>query len=233
MRRTVYMDKNMLTLFINTARSEIVVNKYADMEEKGKKVYLAEKNRAGFYYLAYYDALLLLNLEDEYARFALVVLDSQMEYIEECGKYDETTIRRYTDDYKIDDFNLYLFESCFTIEENIFKNGWDFKKLFEKCTEADDKIFAKVLAKRRDFKQDACKKLFDIWQRERNIKMRMRSYATLEEVKKHARFPTKYRCGKCGATYYSDTRGQYKPAPKCLKCGDNTKQEWIWWAYEE
>lgn len=55
MRRTVYMDKNMLTLFINTARSEIVVNKYADMEEKGKKVYLAEKNRAGFYYLAYYN----------------------------------------------------------------------------------------------------------------------------------------------------------------------------------
>ena len=210
MRRTVYMDKNMLTLFINTARSEIVVNEYADMEEKGKKVYLAEKNRAGFYYLAYYDALLLLKLEDEYARFALIVLDSQMEYIEECGKYDETTIRRYTDDYKIDDFNLYLFESCFAIEENIFKNGWDFEKLFEKCTEPDD-----------------------IWQRERNIKMRMRSYATLEEAKKHARFPMKYRCGKCGATYYSDTRGQYKPAPKCLKCGDNTKQELIWWDYEE
>jgi phage pi2 protein 07 len=232
MRRTVYMDKNMLTLFIEVARNHCVLSEYVDKEQnedldEEEEFYMHGLEKAHF---AYSDTLQALRLEDEYERFKLIILDSQMEYIEECGKYDKAARKKYTDDYALETYDPNLFGDDFLIEEHIFENGWDFDKLYAKCTAPDDKILSKVRAKHRDFTHNACKQLFDIWLRDRNVKMRMKSYATLEDVAKHARFSIKYQCEKCGAIYYSDYRRQYDPAPRCLKCGDNTDQKRV---YEE
>lgn len=232
MRRTVYMNKNMLTLFIEIARNHCVLGEYIDKESneelsEEEEIYMNGLEKAHF---AYSNTLQALRFEDEYERFKLIALDSQMEYIEECGKYDKAARKKYTDDYAVENYDPSLFADDFSIEEHIFDNGWDFDKLFEKCTEPDDNIFSKVRAEHRDFTHDVCKQLFDIWLRDRNIKMRMKSYATLEEAAKHARFSKKYQCGKCGATYYSDYHRKYDPAPRCLRCGDNIDQKRV---YEE
>lgn len=232
MRRTVYMDKSMLTLFIEIARNHCVLSEYVDKEQneelsEEEEVYMNGLERAHF---AYRDTLQALKFEDEYERFKLIVLDSQMEYIEECGKYDKVAIKKYTDDYAVEKYDSSLFADDFSIEEHIFDNGWHFDKLYAKCTEPDDKIFSKIRAKHRDFTHDVCKRLFNIWVRDRSIKMRMKSYASLEEAAKHARFSKKYQCGKCGATYYSDYHRKYDPAPRCLRCGDNIDQKRV---YEE
>lgn len=219
MRRTVYLDKNMLTLFIEIARNHCVLSEYVDKEQNDEEeeFYMHGLEKAHF---AYRDTLQALKFEDEYERFKIIVIDSQMEYIEVCGKYDKAAIKKYTDDYAVENYDPSLFADDFSIEEHIFDNGWDFDKLYEKCTAPDDKIFSKIRAKHRDFTHSACKQLFNIWVRDRSIKMRMKSYASLEEVSKHARFslnnPARrvgrgFRCSRQDFSHWDALEPRFSP----------------------
>lgn len=225
-----YMERNKIELFVKMAIADHLLWAYEDKffgdeNEEDEEVVETEKDINRWHELraevkAFREVRELMHLNDEYDRFKLLCVDSQMSYMEECGKYDEIIIKRRTEettDYYDEHYDMtydsYSFGCDWQIEKDIWKNGWSLGGVFEYCKP------------NAVFKHKVCENLFDRLkaEQERRDKL-MKSYSTLEEAKGDID-PTEYNCMECGASFYAEYRSKYSPAPRCPICGT---QDWLW-----
>lgn len=214
MKKRVYMKKKKLELFIDMADTAATLNQYElEDEDDGKldEEFYERRGEYRDYAIAYAEVRRLLDMEDEYERFRIIVLDSQLQYIRDSGQYDSETIKKYAIDYNINDYESSQFRESWAIEDDIFDKGWHFNLLYKKCVDPE-----------ADLEFAICKKLFkSLKHDQRNKKKRMKCYLTLDEAKKYIKKPDHYECTKCGTLYYGDVRSAFEDLPSCPMCGSS------------
>lgn len=205
-----YMEKNKIGLYIQMAFADMIFYKY-QMEKKDDEDWYWDEDikyaRRQYRADAYAKVREFLNLEDEYEKFKLIVVDSQMSWMEKCGKYDETALEYYVKEYNSEKYDPFIFGQTWELEKRIFENGWAWTYLYEYAN--PDK----------NFDHEACERLNKLRDREKDL---FKSWLTKEEVDGDV---TEWHCHECGTTFYAKYRSKYSPAPVCPACGAH---DWIW-----
>ncbi len=216
-----YMKRNQMHLFIEIAIADKEYYEYSYEKRNSGKHWNSEDDEYYQYlrgrYEAYQNVREDMELEDEYERFKLICLDSQMTFIENSGKYTESDINCYVrkpqDEYQIHRFyDSYVFGIHWDItNDKIFENGWNWTDLYEYSS--PDK----------DFEHESCEQLNKLHQKTRERKRELaKSWLTKEEAEDDV---TSWHCNECGTTFYAKYRSKYSQAPVCPVCGVH---DWLW-----